>query len=185
MVSLSATVTGCLGLGGGDDGVSTEGDDDSPFDTSPESLLPDAETLTDKTDREWREGDAENGFGREILDNESILRDKDAVALFRPVPSGEEDVGLQVCASTVRLYDTVEEARKAFDDSPFQFGFGYESRSIAVEAIGGTANNNDSQVIFRDANAIGNVVFSNSQASVDEQEQTALDLAAAMHESWR
>lgn len=184
-VSVSAVAAGCLGLGGGDDTVSTEGDDDSPFETSPESLLLDKETLADETDEDWHEEDPGDGFGLEAIDNTSVLRDVDAVRLFGPQFSEDGDVDLKACASTVRLYDTVEAAQEAFDNSPFQSGFGYESRQIAVESIGGTTEGSESHIIFRDANVIGDLVYSKNQESGDRKEQTALDLAAAMHQSWR
>ncbi|MFC7057603.1 hypothetical protein [Halovenus salina] len=183
-VSVSAVAAGCLGLGGGDDTVSTEGNDDSPFEMSPESLLLGKEALTDETDEDWNEEDPQDGFGLEAIENTSVLRDVDAVRLFGPQFSEDGGFDLKACASTVRLYDTVEAAQEAFDNSPFQSGFGYESRQIAVESIGGTTEGEESHIIFRDANAIGDLVYTN-QESDDRKEQTALDLAAAMHQSWR
>lgn len=187
MVSLSATVTGCLGLGGGDDSVSTEGDDDSPFDVDSEALLLGQEALADETGLEWHEEDPDDGFSTEIIQNGSLLEDVDAARLFGPELSENEDFVPRACASTVRLYDTVEAAREAFDDSPFQSGFGYESQQIAVESIGGVTSqkDGDGHIIFRDANALGALVYTHSDDSPDEREQTALDIAAAMHRSWR
>lgn len=184
--SLTAAVTGCLGLDSSDDHVSTEGDDDSPFDVEPETLLLGQETLADETDAEWNEEDLDDGFGAEVIQNESVLRDVDAGSLFGPDFSENIDFVPRACASTVRLYDTTETARQAFDGSPFQSGFGYESQQIAIESIGGAANDNgDGHVIFRDSNAIGALVYANQEDSTDERAETALNIAAAMHRSWR
>jgi len=176
------TVSGCLDVFG-DDGNGVEGDDDDPIDAEPESLLLSPDSAADVTEAAWIEMELDERLLMYLeAEPARTLREWDE-EVDEPVFAGREIL------TGVWFHDSVESARETYDDSPFQFGHGFEEEEIAVESITGTVEEGFTtewgHVLFRDANVVGGVSY--QDANIDEREllQTTVDLGAAMHESWR
>lgn len=167
-----AVVSGCLGS---DDELATDGTDDDPIDADVETLLLTEDAIADILGGGWTESEPEA---------ESLVRDADAATGFIPY-DGEEFHDAGTVTTAAYSFDDVDPAREEFDDHPYQNGWGFEEREIAVESIAGTVDQNDARVVFREANAMGAVSYKYSDESEDELEATALELAVSMHEAWR
>lgn len=181
-IIVTATTSGCLGvLSGDEDGI--EGDDDDPIDAEPESLLltPDeAETVTEVA---WIE--------MELDDRSLMYLEAEPAHVLRGWDEENEQPLFEVgdILTGVWFHDSVEAARETYDDSPFQFGHGFEDEDIGVESIVGTVEEGFItewvHVLFRDANVVGGVSYQNDDLDERELMQTTLDLATEMHKRWR
>lgn len=174
---------GCLGLGS--DEVETEGNDDEPLDSEPETLL-----LTVEQIESQRESDWVSSTGMD--DRPLMFRDATLVRSFVPdIDHDEFDFLEYRTISGVWVHERVEHARESYDSNPFQFGHGLEERSIAVESVGGIVDVMDTRVsewgyvLFRDANVVGAIGHHNGAMNGEKIVRDALDLAAAKHERWR
>lgn len=168
-------ISGCLG----DDGIATGGDDESPFETEPDALLLPREQLHEVLREGWVAEDP---------GDENLVRDAHAAVEYIPFDreEGEFHTESGTVVSGVWLFDDVETARDAFDDLPYHDGWGYETRAIAVESVGGTTDErSDTRILFRDANALGALQYENLHVDAETREKRGLELAALMHESWR
>lgn len=164
----AVALAGCIGSGG----HRTEGNDDDPLEADPgELLLPEAEL-----DGGWTADDPE----------ERPLDDPDAATTYFPFDGEEWNEDAGTVTRAVRLEGDVEAAREVYDGLPYHEGWGFEDREIAVESVGGTGDGGRaSYVFFRDANGVGAVVYENPAEDEGSVEETGLELAVAMHESWR
>lgn len=169
-------LAGCTGDG---NGIATDGDDGTPLDVAPEGLLLSRERLDDVVREGWSAADP---------DGVSLVRDAHAANQW--VPFDEESGTFHQESGTVTsgvwAFEGVERARTAFSESPYQDGWGYEERPIAVESLGGvTDEQSDFRVVFRDANALGALQYENPHVAASDRESTGLALAMAMHRDWR
>lgn len=176
-VLATALVAGCSGESGSEFRP-TQGDDDDPFDADPEELLLPISRIEERLEEGWS---VEGHEGEMFLD-------PDAERQYFPYDeaAGEFHTESGIVTSGVWRYDDVETARNEFADHPYQEGWGLEERSIAVESIGGVSDQHaDARVVFRDANAVGGILYDNEHVDEAERAEIALDLAALMHRSWR
>lgn len=173
---------GCLGSG---DSTETEGDDDDPFDVDPEELLMSAEQAEDVLESEWDPGERLD----EDDDRPLMYRDADVAQTILPFDGEEIHFEEGRIFNGVWLFDSVDDAREAYEDHPYYFGHGLEEETIAVESLAGEVETTDrvewGVVLFRDANVVGGVSYRNNEMGEQERVEAALDLAATMHGAWR
>lgn len=168
----AALVAGCTG--GDSPGYSTSGDDETPIDADPGTLLPSGSAIGRHLGGEWTESDP--------LEQSLITRTGDVARSYVSVGGDEHDGWITASAA---VSESVAEARETFDGHAYRDGWGFETSAVAVESIVGSIDRNEAVVVFRDANAIGSIVRVDPDESGDPLEETTLGLAVTMHEPWR
>lgn len=180
---VAATLVGCLGNESNESNeYRTQGDDDDPFDVDASALLLPKDRIQEVLDPGWVEEAVE-----EEAQNEGMFLDVDAAIQYVPYDETDGEFHMESGNVTcgVWLYQDVETAQETFGDHPYQDGWGFEAYEIASECIAGTHETDyDYGVLFRDANAIGGLLYNNSH-DTDALESNGLGLAVQMHESWR
>lgn len=80
-----------------------------------------------------------------------------------------------------------ETARTEFDDLSYHEGWGMSAGDIAVESLVGVVDDaREYRAVFRDANAIGGLVYLNRRMGNDgRMRRYGRDLAGAMYGEWR
>lgn len=169
-------LAGCLGDGESST-PATDGDDDSPIDADPESLLLSASAVSDVLGGDWHAGDPH--------ESTLVTRGTDAKAGFSPARGDDGSDHMGWINAGVWTFETVDAAREEYDGHGYQTGYAFEDAEIAVESIAGTVDRSEGAVLFRDANAVGAVARTAPDTSEDELVNASLRLAAAMHRSWR
>lgn len=167
----SATLAGCGTFGG-----STGETDGEPFEVGPADLLPSASVLGEAVDIEWEpREDIETGLAQRPQANAAYEQ------------AGHEQVypdAVEVGAST---FEDVDAARSEFADLPYHEGWGMSSGDVAVESLVGVVDDaREYRAVFRDANAIGGLVYLNRRMGNDGRMRSyGRDLAGAMYGGWR
>lgn len=167
----SALLAGCGTFGGSSD--ETDGE---PFEVGPAALLPSAAVLESAADLEWEpREEIETGLAQRAQANAAYEQ-----AGHEPVYPDAVEVG----AST---YADLEAARSAFADLPYHEGWGMSAGDIAVESLVGVVDDaREYRAVFRDANAIGGLVYLNRRMGNDGRMRSyGRDLAGAMYGNWR
>jgi len=192
-LTLALPVTGCLG-GGDDDEPQTTGDDDSPIDADPETLLLTADQVETVDDREWS-SEGPLGEGR---DNRPFMHRGATVTRQIDPDRLDDEIVTPMVLSGVWYHDSVDAARTAYEEHPSYSSYAEEEGdvqvSIAVESMArivdepATSDFNGTWLfaLFRDANVVGAVSY-REEFGPDEEvlAETGVELTIAMHEAWR
>lgn len=170
-------VLGSVGLGGcGFSDDTTSGNDDDPFEVEPSDLLPPVSVLDDASDITWEpREEVETG----LVTRAQVQASYRASNQDPPYPDRVE-----VGAWT---FETVDAARDAYEDLPYHEGWGMTAGDVAVESLRGVVNNErEYRAVFRDANAMGGLVYLNRRSgNAERMRRYGEDLVVAMHRSWR
>ena len=170
----------------GDDSSTDSGDEDL-IDANPEELfLPqdDVEAYYDELVGEQFEDD---DFEWSVIDydmfgsSDNTFDDADERRRYNRVI---DDTMIGAVTNGVWVYDDVESAIEAFDDVPFQDGWGFEDVGVAADSIAGPIDEREVYVLFREANVVAGLACWDNEFPEEVTEEVAIDLAATMSGEW-
>lgn len=167
----STCLAGCGTFGG-----SSGGSEDEPFEVGPEALLPDVSVLEEAVDVDWEP--------REEIET-GLAKRAQAKAAYQE--SGHDRVYPDAVEVGAWTFEDVAAARSHYDDLPYHEGWGMSPGDVGVESLQGVVDDGrEYRAVFRDANAIGGLVYLNRRMGNDDRMRSyGRDLAVAMHRSWR